>query len=462
MTIVYKYEIIRVDKIYVICWEISMHRVDTTVGFVEPDSIAEQAGIEPGDKLIKINGYDFHDILEYRYLVSEYEVVLEVEKRNGTTEIITIENDYEDLGIEFREELIDTAQSCTNKCIFCFIDQLPKGMRETVYFKDDDTRLSFLQGNYVTLTNMSAEEIDRLISMHVSPINISVHATDPKLRQMMLNNRFAGKCYDIMRKFAQNNIYMNCQIVLCPGINDGNNLDKTISDLAALAPYVNSVSVVPVGLTRYREGLYPLRQFNKNESIAIIKQVEDWQKRLLKQIGSRLVFLSDEFYVNADSEVPKSEEYEGFPQLENGVGLMSSMKEEFESAVKLIEPKKRNRKVIIATGEIAEKFISDLACQIEQKAPGVQINVKAIKNNFFGGGVNVSGLICGCDIIEQLKEVPKSDAVIISQSMLRDDDDIFLDDTTVSEVEKEIGMPILTALNDGYDFIEKILGEELI
>lgn len=438
-----------------------MHKIDTTIGYVEEDSLAFEAGIEAGDKLMKINGSDFHDILEYRYLVSEYEVELEVEKTDGSIEIITIENDYEDLGIEFKEELIDKAQSCTNKCIFCFIDQLPKGMRETVYFKDDDTRLSFLQGNYVTLTNMSDEEIDRLIKMHVSPINISVHATNPELRCKMLNNRFAGKCYDIMKKLAANNICMNCQIVLCPGINDGENLDKTISDLAALHPFVNSVSVVPVGLTRYREGLYKLKEFDKLGSEQVIKQVERWQDKLLEECGTRLIFLSDEFYINADIPIPDAEDYEGFPQLENGVGLVASMKEEFESAIKLVKPQKRNRHVIAVTGELAADFISGISNALEKVADGVKIDVRPIKNNFFGGGVNVSGLVCGCDIIEQLKDAEKADALIIPQSMLRDDDEIFLDDTTVAQVEEALGMKVIAVLNDGYDFVEKILDEEL-
>ena len=300
-----------------------MRKVNTTIKYIEPYSIAEDAEIEVGDKLISINGHDFHDILEYRYLTAEYEVTLEILKKDGTTEVITVENDYDDIGIEFEEGLIDEAQSCRNKCIFCFIDQLPKGMRETVYFKDDDTRLSFLQGNYVTLTNMSDEEIDRLIKMRVSPINVSVQATNPELRCKMLNNRFAGKCYDIMKKFAANNIYMNCQIVLCPEINDGKELDRSISELAALFPNVNSVSIVPVGLTRYRDGLYPLKPFTKETSAQTIKQVETWQKKLYDKLGTRLIYLSDEFYLNAELPIPDAEVYEGFPQLENGVGLIA-------------------------------------------------------------------------------------------------------------------------------------------
>ncbi|MDY3972213.1 MAG: DUF512 domain-containing protein [Clostridia bacterium] len=438
-----------------------MRKADTTIKYIEPYSIAEEAGLEIGDKLISINGHDFHDILEYRYLTAEYEVTLEVLKKDGTTEMITVENDYEDLGIEFAEGLIDEAQSCKNKCIFCFIDQLPKGMRETVYFKDDDTRLSFLQGNYVTLTNMSDEEIDRLIKMRVSPINVSVHATEPELRCKMLNNRFAGKCYDIMKRFAENDIYMNCQIVLCPGINDGENLKRTLSDLGALFPNVNSISVVPVGLTRYRDGLYPLTPFTKESSAETIRFVEEIQNEFLEKLGTRLVYLSDEFYVDAGIPVPDAESYEGFPQIENGVGLIASMQEEFDSAMRLLKNKKRSRHVSVATGEIAEGFIKGLAEKIEQLCEGVKVDVYPIKNNFFGGGVSVSGLVCGCDIIKQLKDKIKTDTLLIPHSMLRDDDNIFLDDTTVEDVEKALDVKIVPVLNDGYEFVEKILDEEL-
>lgn len=438
-----------------------MRKADTTIKYVEPDSIAFEAGIEPGDKLITVNGHDFHDILEYRYLTAEYEVTLEVLKKDGTIEMITVENDYEDLGIEFEEGLIDEAQSCRNKCIFCFIDQLPKGMRETVYFKDDDTRLSFLQGNYVTLTNMSDEEIDRLIKMRVSPINISVHATEPKLREMMLNNRFAGKCYDIMKKFAENDIYMNCQIVLCPGINDGEHLKRSLTDLGNLFPYVNSISVVPVGLTRYREGLCKIEPFTAKTSRETIEFVEKIQQEFLEKYGSRLVYLADEFYINAKMEMPLAEEYEGFPQIENGVGLIASMQEEFDSGLKLVEDKKRSRHISIATGEISYDFIKTLSERIENKCGGVKIDVYAIMNNFFGGGVNVSGLVCGCDIIEQLKGKITTDELMIPHSMLRDDDNIFLDDTMVEDVEKELSVKITPIINDGYEFIEKVLDEEL-
>lgn len=437
-----------------------MRKADTTIKYIEPNSIAEEAGIETGDKLITINGNDFHDILEYRYLTAEYEVTLEILKKDGTKEYVTIENDYEDLGIEFSEGLIDEAQSCRNKCIFCFIDQLPPGMRETVYFKDDDTRLSFLQGNYVTLTNMSDEEIDRLIKMRVSPINISVQATNPELRCKMLNNRFAGKCFDTMKKLADNQIFMNCQIVLCPEINDGAELDRSIEDLSSLFPYVSSVSIVPVGLTKYRDGLYNLKPFTEEISLATVKQVKHWQDKLYKKLGTRLIYLSDEFYLNAQLPIPQAEEYEGFPQLENGVGLIASMQEEFDVAIKMIKSSPEKRKVTLVTGEAAFDFIKSLTVRATD-GTNVDATVYAIKNNFFGGGVNVAGLVTGSDIISQLNGKDLGDIMLIPHSMLRDDDGIFLDDVTVEEVEKSLNVKIEAVTNDGYEFIEKLLNIEL-
>ncbi len=431
------------------------------ITYVEPASLAEEAGIRPGDFLISLNGCEVRDVLEYRYLMSEYEVTVRIEKADGSIEEIIIENDYEDIGLEFEEGLLDTAKSCTNKCIFCFIDQLPKGMRETVYFKDDDTRLSFLQGNYVTLTNLSDEEIDRLISMRVSPINISVHTTNPELREMMLSNRFAGRIYDIMKKFSENGIVMNCQVVLCPGINDGAELERTISDIGALYPSIESLAIVPVGLTAHRDGLCKLQEFDAFGAKDVIDQVKVWQKKFLSEFGTRLVYLSDEFYLKAKMPLPKPEEYEGFPQLENGVGLISGMEEEFSAALDMVEKKPRKREITLITGELAYGFIKDLAERIENRVSGVRIDVFAVKNEFFGGGVNVAGLVTGGDIIKQLKGKIATSEAIIPEVMLRDGEDIFLDDVTLSGLEEELGVRILTSSNDGYDFLEKVLGEEL-
>ncbi len=438
-----------------------MRKVNTKIAYVEPGSPAAAAGIQAGDQLLSINGSDFYDILEYRYLTAEYEVELEIQKTGGAIERVIIENDYADLGITFQSGLIDEPQSCRNKCIFCFIDQLPKGMRETVYFKDDDTRLSFLQGNYVTLTNMDDHEIDRMIRMRISPINISVHTTNPALRRQMLNNKNAGTIYQTMQKLAANGIYMNCQIVLCPGYNDGLELDRSILDLAALAPYVESLSVVPVGLTRYRENLCPLQPFDPESAAAAVRQVTAWQARLLETLGTRLVYLSDEFYLNAGLPIPEAESYEGFPQLENGVGLIASMAEEFEAGLRLIQPGKRSRSVTLATGELAGPFIADLAARVQEKAPGVRTAVYPVKNDFFGGGVTVAGLVTGRDLIRQIKDKPKADCLLIPEVMLRDGEDVFLDDVTLGEAEAALEMKITTVSNDGYEFIEKVLGEEL-
>lgn len=438
-----------------------MKTPDTAIEYVEPSSLAESAGLEHGDVLVSINGSKFRDVLEYRYLISESEVELEVLKKDGTTELITIENDYEDLGIEFKSGLIDDAKSCRNKCIFCFIDQLPKGMRSTVYFKDDDTRLSFLQGNYVTLTNMSDEEIDRMIQMRISPINISVHTTNPDLRRKMLTNKNAGKVYDIMKRFAKADLFMNCQIVLCPGFNDKEELDRSISDIAALCPNVLSLSVVPVGLTRYRDGLCNLTPFDKQRAYETVVQIEEWQKKILKTNTSRLVYASDELYLMAGIPIPSADKYEGFPQIENGVGLIASMEEEFDEAIKLVKRKKRARSVTLATGELAYPFIKSLTERLEAVCDGVRLSPIAIKNNFFGGGVNVVGLVCGNDLIEQLSKIELGDIITIPSVMLRDGDDVFLDDVTLQEAEERLKRKIIPVNNDGYEFIETLLGEEL-
>lgn len=438
-----------------------MKKTDTTIEYIQPGSLAEEAGLSHGDILCRINGQEFHDVLEYRYLISETEVELEVQKKNGTKEFICIENDYEDLGIEFKSGLIADAKSCRNKCIFCFIDQLPKGMRETVYFKDDDTRLSFLQGNYVTMTNMSDEEIERMIKMRISPINLSVHTTNPELRKKMLNNKNAGKIYDIMKRFASEGLCMNCQIVLCPGYNDKDELDRTISDLAALYPSVLSLSVVPVGLTRYREGLCPLNGYDKESSAEVINQVHLWQDKIYKKYGFKMVYLSDEFYVMAGLPVPPAEDYEGFPQIENGVGLIASLTEEFDSAIKLVKDKIYSRSVTIATGELAYPTIKALAMRLENVCRGLKINVYAVKNNFFGGMVSVAGLVCGNDLIQQLSDKPKTDIIAIPSVMLRDGEDVFLDDVTLTEAEERLAAKIMPVNNDGYEFVEAIIGEEL-
>ncbi len=428
---------------------------------VAPESIAEEIGLAPGDCITKINGTEITDVLDYMFLTADAELEIEVLKADGETEIIEIETDYEELGIVFENSLMDTPKSCHNKCIFCFIDQLPKGMRETVYFKDDDARLSFLQGNYITLTNLSDKDVERIIRMRISPVNVSVHATDPKLRQKMLNNRFAGRLYEIMQRLAENQITMNCQIVLCPEINDGENLDRTITDLAALSPYVNSVSVVPVGLTRYRDGLYPLKPFDKERSLAVVAQVEAYQEAFLKKYGKRIVFLSDEFYLMAEKELPPASAYEEFYQIENGVGLISSMREEFYDALALVEAMTLNKTVSIATGEGAYAFIRQISDALMARVPGLHIQVFPIQNEFFGGGVNVSGLVVAGDIRDQLKGKKLGKCLYIPSSMLRAEDDVFLDNISLGALSDALSVPICPIDNDGYQFIEKILDIEI-
>ncbi len=435
-----------------------MSKINRKIAYVESGSPADAAGIKAGDELIKINGEEPLDILEYRYLAAEYEVELEIKKANGKKEFLIIENDYEDLGIEFEAGLIDEAQHCRNKCIFCFIDQLPKGMRETVYFKDDDARLSFLQGNYVTLTNMSDDDIDRLIRMRVSPINFSVHTTNPELRVKMLGNRFAGNILERMKRFADAGLYMNCQIVLCPGFNDGAELDRTIEELSSLLPFASSLSVVPVGLTRYREGLCEIKPFDKESSLDVVNQVEMHQAKIYKKHGTRFVYLSDEFYLNAGLNIPPTEYYEGFPQIENGVGLIASMKEEFDDAIGRIPKRKFNRNIKVATGELATPFIKSLADRIIKATEGINIEILPVKNEFFGGGVSVSGLVTASDIIRTLKDKTDFDELLIADSMLRDGEDIFLDNITLSELSDKLKLKITPVPNDGYAFLEAVLG----
>ncbi len=438
-----------------------MKHQPAAVQCVLPLSIAEEAGIEQGDAILSINGEKIKDIFDYRFLIADSELVLEVLKKNGEIWSIEVEKDeYEDLGIDFEFSMIDREKSCTNKCIFCFIDQLPPGMRDTLYFKDDDSRLSFLTGNYVTLTNMSDGDIDRIIRYRMSPINVSVHCTNPRLRKYMLKNRFAGNILDRIQKLTSHGIEINCQIVLCRGINDGEELDRTIFELAGLRPGIRSISIVPVGISRYREGLERLEPYGKESSAEVIGQVHKWQKRLHKKYGSRLAYLSDEFYIMAGAPLPEYEEYEDFPQIENGVGLAASLKHEFyeflEAAdLKCISP----RKVSIATGISASALIRELSGVLERRLGTVTVNVFAIKNEFFGENVTVTGLLTGRDIISQLKDKALGEELLISASMLKAGERILLDDCSIETMEQQLNVKITVVENDGKDFIEKVVGK---
>ncbi|MBR5535961.1 MAG: DUF512 domain-containing protein [Clostridia bacterium] len=427
------------------------------IKYVMEGSIAEEIGLEPGDVILKINNTEVRDILDYRFLMSDEEILLTVLTKQGEEVDVEIEKEvYEDLGVEFESGLIDGAKSCANKCVFCFIDQLPKGMRETLYFKDDDTRLSFFQGNYVTLTNVPEREIDRFISMHVSPINVSVHTTNPALRCEMLKNKNAGNIMERLKKLSDNGILLNAQIVLCPTLNDGEELERTLSDLLTLG-HIRSVSIVPIGKTRYREGLCDIPSIDKAKAAEVLDCVEKWQKKALEKMGTRLFYASDEFYLKAERELPKSEEYENFPQIENGVGLISSMKEEFYNALDEEREMKISRHVSIATGEAAYNFIKSIAKDAEKRYNGLKTDVYKIVNNFFGEEITVAGLLCGRDIIAQLKDKALGDVLLVSESMLRDSTDVLLDDVTIKDMEKELDVKIKAVRNDGYEFLDALL-----
>lgn len=422
---------------------------------VMPGSIAEELDIERGDILISANGKEIKDIIDYRYITTDEYVVLLVQKQDGELWELEIEKEYaEDLGLTFTNPLIDNARSCTNNCMFCFIDQLPKGMRETLYFKDDDSRLSFLQGNFITLTNLSEEEINRIIEYRISPVNISVHTTNPELRRKMLNNKNAGKIYDILKRFNSVNIEMDCQIVLVPHVNDGEELERTLKDLSALYPNVNSVAVVPIGVTKFREGLHPVETFNKETSIKLINIIEKVQKDYLKELGTRFVFASDEFYVLADVEVPKEEAYEGFSQIENGVGLIRNFQIEVKEELEDLEGDLvLDKEYVIPTGTLAYEFMDCIAKMVMDRFKGLKINVVPIKNRFFGETITVAGLLTATDIIDQLKDVNLGDGLIITKDMLKADEDIFLDDITLEGLKEKLGTEISVARVNGHEFI---------
>ncbi len=425
---------------------------------VDTDSIAQELEIEKGDLVLSINDKEIVDYLDYKFLSTAEEILMVVKKKNGDIIEYEIENPYlEDLGINFENMLFDNPKSCHNKCIFCFIDQMPKGMRDTLYFKDDDARLSFLYGNYVTLTNMSEKDIERLIEYKISPVNISVHTTNPQLRKKMLNNKNADKILTHIKKLYENGIEMNFQVVLCPEINDGKELDQTIFDLSQFLPVARSMSVVPVGLTRCREGLYPMKSFDRETSRIVIEQITAWQEKLLEKYGTRFVYASDEFYVNAEIPLPDEEAYEDFPQIENGVGMLSSMEAEFKSALDCGMKIAKKEKIIVATGEISYNFIKKLVNLAKMSYNINDIDVVAVKNELFGGGVTVSGLLGARDLFRELKG-RCADKLLITQSMLKADEDIFLDDITLNDAQKELGMKIVPVKNDGGCFLAALLG----
>lgn len=421
-------------------------------------SIAREMEIEAGDYLLEINGEAVEDIFDYHYMINDEYIEVLIRKGNGEEWLLEIDKEYdEDLGIEFEQGLMDDYKSCYNKCIFCFIDQMPKGMRETLYFKDDDSRLSFLQGNYITLTNMKEKDIDRIIRYHLCPINISVHTTNPELRCKMLNNRFAGEALKKIDRLAENFIEMNGQVVLCKNVNDKDELVRTIKDLSKYLPHMRSVSVVPSGLTKYRDNLYPLEPFNKEDACMVIDTIEGFQQGFYEQYGLHFIHASDEWYIMADREFPDEERYDGYIQLENGVGMMRLLKDEFEEAIKKRTSDTKSRKITVATGKLASGLLRDFSNQVKEKFPNTDVNVITINNEFFGEMITVSGLITGEDFYRQLKDIDLGDVLLLPGNTLRSGEDVFLDDMHLYELADKLNINIVIPKNSGEDLLNAIL-----
>ena len=424
------------------------------------DSIAEEMNLEPMDEVLAINGQEIEDVFDYHYLVNDEYIELLVRKADGEEWLLEIEKDaQEDLGIEFQNSLMDDYRSCRNRCIFCFIDQMPPGMRETLYFKDDDSRLSFLQGNYVTLTNMSDHDIDRIIHYHLSPINISFQTTNPELRCKMLNNRFAGDIFSKVDRLYEAGIEMNGQIVLCKGYNDGKELEKSIGDLAEYLPHLRSVSVVPVGLSRYREGLTRLEPFQQEDAVRVLETVHRWQKKLYDAYGLHFIHASDEWYLLAGEELPPEERYDGYLQLENGVGMLRLLEEEITEALESREGDGRERHISIATGKLAYPHICRHVRSLKKKYPNVICSVYPVTNFFFGESITVSGLLTGQDLKKQLTGRNLGEELLLPCNMLRSGENVFLDDVTVEELEGTLQFPVSVLDTQVADLVEALLGE---
>ena len=417
---------------------------------VEPGSIAEELELEPGDVLLEINGNKIEDTFDYHYLMNEEYVELLVRKANGEEWELEIEKEFEeDLGVTFENGMMDEYRNCTNKCIFCFIDQMPPGMRETLYFKDDDTRLSFLQGNYVTLTNLSDHDVERIIKYKLSPINISFQTTNPELRCKMPHNRFAGRSLQIVDKLVEAGIVMNGQIVLCKGWNDGEELERSLKDLYGYLPNLQSVSIVPVGLSKFRDGLEPLEPFTPEDAKKVILQVQKWQEKAMEEYGVHFVHASDEWYLLAGEELPEEDSYDGYLQLENGVGMLRLLETEFHEALAMAKGSEKTQKVSIATGKLAAPFIRQLAEEMKVKFPNIGVKVYDITNEFFGERITVAGLITGQDLKKQLMDQDLGEKLLLPCHMLRSGEEVFLDDVTVSELSEYLKIPIEIVESDG-------------
>ena len=436
-----------------------MKKHEHIVKSLMPGGIGEELGIEPGDKLLAINGNEIQDVFDYYYYEESEQLLLLIEKPDGEEWELEIEKDEdESLGIEFDQSLMDEYRSCRNKCMFCFIDQMPKGMRETLYFKDDDSRLSFLQGNYITLTNMSDHDVERIVKYRLEPINISFQTTNPQLRCKMLHNRFAGEALKKVDILYRGQIEMNGQIVLCKGVNDGEELERTIRDLTGYLPYLKSVSIVPVGLTKYRDGLYPLEPFTKEDAREVLSVIHRWEEKIYQEHGIHMIHAGDERYVLAEEEVPEEERYDGYLQLENGVGMMRLLFNEVQEALSAVTGDGRQREISLATGRLMYPYIGKILEEIRKKFPNITTHLYAIRNDFFGERITVSGLITGQDLTGQLKGQPLGERLLLPCNMLKIGEPVFLDDFTLEEVENSLQVKTDIVKSSGQDLLDAVIG----
>ncbi len=428
---------------------------------VEPRSIAEKAGLRAGDAIVAIDGHAINDVLDYRFYLAESRLSLSLCRDGAPFSVSVKKPQYDDIGLVFDTYLMDKKQSCRNKCVFCFIDQNPEGMRKDIYFKDDDSRLSFFFGNYITLTNMTDADIDRIIKMHISPVNVSVHTTNPALRVRMMNNKNAGECLRFLKKLAENGISLNAQIVLCKGLNDADELDRTLRDLSALFPALGSIAVVPAGLTAHREGLYPLVPFEKEDAAAVIRQIDAFRAENLKQYGQALVQASDEWYLTAGLPLPDEDYYDGYPQLDNGVGSLVSLETEVKDAITALLDEgvvPAARTVSLVTGVAAYPFLSSFCEAVSAAFPAVRIRVFRAVNRFFGESITVAGLLTGADMLDALRGQALGDELLIPAVTLRHEGDVFLDDMSKDEFAERLGVPVTPVANDGYELVRALLG----
>lgn len=438
-----------------------MKRDGHVIKEVKPDSIAEEMEIEASDTLVSINGHYIEDIFDYQYYMEDEYVEVLIRKADGEEWLLEIDkNPDEDLGIEFESGLMDEYRSCRNKCVFCFIDQMPKGMRDTLYFKDDDSRLSFLQGNYITLTNMSDKDIDRIIAYRLDPINISFQTTNRELRCKMLNNRFAGEALDKVDRLFEAEIRMNGQIVLCKGLNDRDELEKSICDLANYIPYLESVSVVPVGLSRHRDGLYPLQPFTKEDAVQVTETIERWQNKIFDEHGIHFIHGGDEWYALAEKDMPPEDTYDGYLQLENGVGMLRLLMNEFHESIRLCKKEESiKREISMATGKLAYPYLKGMLDELKDIYPNIKVHLYEIRNDFFGTLITVSGLLTGGDLIQQLKGQELGEKLYLPENLLRSGERVLLDDVTVDDLESTLQVPVDIVKSSGADFIRAVNGK---